>query len=288
MVMVCPSCKGSLIFSVDEIFCQNCNTQYRQIDSIPCFINPDTFDEEEAQYRNSKVSTEKNRKLNFYLRSRPAEILIANGYGNKHIGIDIGCGGGQNENFEHIYTKVTSKLVGVDVAIGALSSFRKNFPNASCIFGDAWKLPFEDSSCDFVTASGLIHHFIGQKKALSSLFNEIYRVLKGNGIFIFNEPNLLYPVSLIMHIPNRILQKIIPGARGRVPYERPIEFLEVRNVLRKARFANIGCEASSYAHHYMPERFINILMRKETILKKSSPIKYFGAWITMYGYKGKG
>ncbi len=40
--------------------------------------------------------------------------------------------------------------------------------------GDASKMPFEDSSFDFVTSSGSLHHW----KNPAQVFNEIYRVLK--------------------------------------------------------------------------------------------------------------
>jgi SAM-dependent methyltransferase len=256
------------------------------MDGVPCFIEPDAFKEEEVQHEKEKPLPEKIKRLDFYLRRVPAEILLERGFNGGKTGFDIGVGKGVNENFEHLWSRVTHNLVGVDVAPGALKRFKKNFSGCTGICADACSLPFEDSSFDFATASGLVHHFVGQK-VLSDLFGEVYRVLKNGGVFIFNEPNLLYPASLLMHIPNRLLQSIKPGARGRVPYERPIHFFEVRKELEKTGFVRTGFEASSFVHHRMPGWLIDLITARENSIRKRLPWKYFGRWICVYGQKGR-
>jgi SAM-dependent methyltransferase len=229
---ICVKDKGELFLENGEYICKKCGKTYQVVDEIPIFIdNLSDFYEEEKQYIHeldiiSSIHYEEIRKLNFYIRSRISEILLQKGFRNKK-GLDIGCGTGRNENFEHIYTKVTKDVIGVEVSLTAAKRFKKNFPDALCILATA--LPFEDESFDFITASGLVHHLIGHPhRIVLSSFKEWYRVLKIGGIICLNDPNLLYPISLMMHIPNRILQKIKPGARGRVPYERPILFSEIK------------------------------------------------------------
>jgi len=284
---ICPHCKETLLLTTDNFSCLNCSKFYPFTEGLPCFIDSHCFEKEEVQYEIKKEPAySKISNLNFYLRRVPAEILMRERFNNKDaIGLDIGCGVGKNENFEHLFCKVTKNLLGVDVAIEALRKFRKNFPDCLCLLADCLKLPFKDSTFDFVTASGLVHHFVGQKGTLSDLFCEVHRILKDGGIFIFNEPNLLFPASLMIHPFNRFLQKIKPGARGRVPYERPICFLECKKHLKKAGFTEIGIKASSFAHLYMPEKLINKIISFENMVLEKSPWKYFGSWITIWGIK---
>lgn len=281
----CPACKHPLVETANGFLCNICDCIYLNADGIPHFLNQQ-FESEEMQYK--KHSNKRNCKksqLNFYIRSYPAKILKSFGFGENSLGIDLGCGSGKGENFEHVYNDVTQKIIAVDVAQGALKKFKNNYPDTPCILSDACRLPFSNEVFDFITASGLVHHFIGQKKFLSDLFNDCYRVIKKEGIFIFNDPNLFYPASILMHAPNRFLQFIKPGARGRVPYERPIYFHEVVRVLEKAGFASINFSASTFAHQYMPKWLIDKIIEKESYLAKLPIIKYFGAWITVYARK---
>lgn len=254
--LICTSCKSALLQKGSFLQCDNCRRIYPLINGIPCFIPIDSFKEEENQYKKGAAADQKIRKLNFYLRRKIAEVLIEKGFGKNDTGLDIGVGTGANENFEHIYSKVTHDIYAVDAAFGALKKFKLNFPDNFCLLADGSTLPFEDFTFDFVTASGLVHHFIGQRNVLSALFAEIYRVLKYDGYFVFNEPNLLYPASLLMHPLNRVLQKVKPGARGRVPYERPISLSDVSPCLRSVGFRDIDFEATSFVHRYMPLQLI--------------------------------
>jgi len=185
---VCLEDKGPLSFEKRGYICRICGKVYPIIDGIPIFIDDQKkFESEERQYtkevdssleaRNGK--NKKIQKLNFYIRSRPNEILLQRGFKNKR-GIDIGCGTGKNENFEHIYTNVSKDVIGVEVSLSAAKGFTENF-KIPCIL--ASELPFEDESFDFITTSGLVHHLIGQPNdIIMASFNEWYRVLKKGGI----------------------------------------------------------------------------------------------------------
>ncbi len=291
IIFVCPEDKGHLSFKKSKYICRICGKVYPIIDGIPIFIDdPKTFQSEETQYTKKldsplearKHKNKKIQKLNFYIRSRPSEILLKRGFKNKR-GIDIGCGIGKNENFEHIYTHVSKNVIGVEVSLSAAKAFTENFADVPCIL--ASQLPFEDESFDFITASGLVHHLIGQPNKIVTSFREWYRVLKNGGIFILNDPNLLFPISIIMHVPNKILQKIKPGVRRRVPYERPVLFLELNSKLKRVGFKTIHCEATTFAHWTVPQTIITIITQQEALIRKSFPFKYLGHWITVSGEK---
>jgi SAM-dependent methyltransferase len=288
---VCPNCKQEIIRLETEYHCRFCDKSYPIIEGIPIFIDLKEFADEEKQYVNVSADgkpipvqkSDKFRQLDFYIRAHPATVLLKKGFSNK-IGIDIGVGTGKNQNFEHLYSKVSRNLIGVDVSLSAAKRFIANYPETQYIL--AVTLPFKDNTFDFITASGLMHHMIGQPlDILSSALNEWFRVLKPGGIIVTNDPNLYYPFSAMMYLPNKIIQRFKPGARGRVPYERPISFFEIRKIFRLIGFDNVECEASTLAHRLLPENIIRYITKKETFFLSSSPSKYFGAWITISAEK---
>ena len=161
--LVCPVCKNPLVNNKVTLSCNSCNQSYPIIVGIPTFINLQQFEDEEKQYRKPTFQKEKPhiRELNFNIRYSPTEILIKRSFRNKS-GLDIGVGSGINENFQHIYNKVSKDIIGVDVSFSGAKKFKKNYPDCPIVL--AKNLPFSDRVFDFITASGLIHHLIGQPK----------------------------------------------------------------------------------------------------------------------------
>lgn len=290
---VCPYCKVVLTYSKEKYTCTACDRYFPIIDGIPVFIDIEQFEEEEKVYRETPLQmpsvsqkplrSDSTGKLDFYIRSRPAEILIQRGYQNG-TGLEIAVGSGKNENFEHIYNKVTKDLIGTEVSFTAARAFSMNFPDCKVIL--ACDLPFNDETFDFITTSGVVHHIIGQPhNFLMASLREWFRVLKKGGLFISNDPNLLFPFSLMMHFPNRVLQRVKPGARGRVFYERPILFHELKDMLQKTGFRNASFDASTFAKSFFPSSVIKLIFAKEERFRKKTPYKYLGAWITVYAEK---
>lgn len=218
-------------------------------------------------------------QLHSYFRSKFAELLLKYGYKDK-FGLDIGCGTGS----QVLYSKVTQNIVCADVCLLAVKKLVEKFRVVG-IAADAKTLPFPDNYFDFIYASGVVHHLIGQKTTLFKFFKEFHRVLKPHGHFCFMDPNLLYPISLFIHIPNRILQFVHPGARGRVPYERPILYWEVLNPLQKVGFSKIVFEPVSYTNPILPQYIIDILLRYEHKYIRNKILKYFSSWIIICATK---
>lgn len=95
--------------------------------------------------------------------------------------LDMGCGQGQDSRFfsEHGYG-----VVGIDFSNDGIRFAKTksgNYKNLDFKVGDiSEKLPFEDSSFDVVYSHLALHYF--SKEKTKEIFDEIYRVLKKEGV----------------------------------------------------------------------------------------------------------
>ncbi len=94
--------------------------------------------------------------------------------------VDLGCGLGQdtkwllNKGFD---------VLSCDISDMALKKLKELLPNSKTMQLDVKeKLPFEDNSIGLINANLSIHYF--NMENTIKIFNEIYRVLKPNGLFI--------------------------------------------------------------------------------------------------------
>ncbi len=134
-----------------------------------------------------KTLTKKDYELESTAQSiNEFEILLKNIHLEPDsIFIDIGCGeGGFTKLIQNYYH--LDKAHGIDKNSMLLKkaekrniiTYQKNIMNSS--------LPFEDESVDFITCLGVLEHL----KEYDTLFSEINRILKKDGIVIFAVPNL--------------------------------------------------------------------------------------------------
>lgn len=90
--------------------------------------------------------------------------------------LDLGCGNGKtvstliDEGFE---------VTGIDFSETAIQQCRERFPRAEFVVGSIDKLPFPDSTFDFVTAVHVLEHL--DDAQLSATVGEVSRVLKDGG-----------------------------------------------------------------------------------------------------------
>ena len=103
--------------------------------------------------------------------------------------VDLCCGSG---DFVKIISKMHqfSEVIGVDNCENMLKAAKIKNPNRNFIKADCTKLPFENSSVDFVTMGFGLRNIVDRNQAL----NEIYRILKNKGKFLhldFGENNFL-------------------------------------------------------------------------------------------------
>ena len=94
--------------------------------------------------------------------------------------IDLGCGLGQDSVW---LIKNGFNVTSCDFSEKALNKFKEIYPNANIMNFDIENgLPFEDNSLGIVNANLSLHYF--DIKKTIEIFNDIYRILKKDGLFV--------------------------------------------------------------------------------------------------------
>ncbi len=92
--------------------------------------------------------------------------------------LDMGCGTGRFLEFAHH---------GVDFSEGMLQEAKSKFPNHHLKVGDVRQLPFEEHTFEAIYSLHVFMHL--DMATVKSAIQEAHRVLKPNGIFIFDFPS---------------------------------------------------------------------------------------------------
>jgi ubiquinone/menaquinone biosynthesis C-methylase UbiE len=196
---------------------------------------------------------------------------------NKNI-LEIGAG---ISEFLPIFAP-DNKLTALDISKVLLS---QNKVKANLVVGDAEKLPFADSSFDFVYLVGVLHHLENQRQALL----EIKRVLKINGKVFISEPtqwSLNLPYYLIRRVAIKVLgvDRFLNLSACGSPDESFIDLDVVREVF--------GGDIKVTMHKILPLRMPPIKLLEQLfpvnfndMLEKTPLIKNFGTIVFIQGRK---
>lgn len=96
--------------------------------------------------------------------------------------LDVGCASG----YFTVYFKNKAKnICGVDINKNLIEEAKKNYKGVKFILLKSEKLPFKSNTFDVVTILDVLEHVDNDK----IMINEIYRVLKKNGLLILSVPN---------------------------------------------------------------------------------------------------
>lgn len=108
--------------------------------------------------------------------------------------LDAACGEGYGSK---MLSECAKSVVGIDVDETAVSQAKEKYKanQLSFVVGTIAKLPFEDNSFDVVVSFETIEH-VGEEVQLQFL-EEIYRVLKHDGILIMSTPDKLVYTDLV-------------------------------------------------------------------------------------------
>ncbi|MBT7902783.1 class I SAM-dependent methyltransferase [Candidatus Woesearchaeota archaeon] len=97
---------------------------------------------------------------------------------NKNV-LDLGCGPGIHAK---ILTKKGAKVIGIDNSKESIKLAKTESPKSTFIVGDIEKLQFKSREFDVVFSAMVLGHF----KNWTKILNEVNRVLKKDGIFVFS------------------------------------------------------------------------------------------------------
>ena len=118
----------------------------------------------------------------------PATLSLLEKIKGKKV-LDLGCGTG-------IYTKILkrkgAKVQAIDISPKMIEIAKQYVRGVDFKIGTVYNLPYKSGSFDIVLASLVVHYFAN----LDAAFEEVRRVLKKGGFFIFSSYN---PVMAITH-----------------------------------------------------------------------------------------
>lgn len=121
-------------------------------------------------------------------------------HANTHtIVLDAGCGnGGILSSYKHLF----HKIIGVDTNQHLLN--QHGFLDEK-ILADLSAIPCKDNSIDLVTCDFVLEHIQNP----IAVFQEIFRVLKPGGVFLFRTTNVFNPVMMLSKFLPLFLHKIL-------------------------------------------------------------------------------
>lgn len=129
------------------------------------------------------------------------------------VWLDLGCGHNLlppwRSDKEKELTTSCKMLVGLDYD---MISLKKHTTIHYKMRGDSSSLPFQDNTFDLVTSNMVLEHF----NNVEMQFQEISRILKPKGVFIFHTPNARGYTTFLAHlVPESLKNFIVYILQGR-------------------------------------------------------------------------
>ncbi len=128
----------------------------------------------------------------------------------KGMVLDVGCGLGYGS--EMLY-RIRDSIVAFDISDTTLLYAKRNYPGPMYIRADAQAFPFKEMSFDAVVALEIIEHV----DSGTYLLQEIFRVLKKDGVLILSTPNVAH---LINRLERTLFKKNLLAKKSKNPYHK--------------------------------------------------------------------
>ncbi len=194
---------------------------------------------------------------------------------NSHQIIEVGCGGGI---FCEYISKRGYNVLGIDISPGAVSVAQEhasmNNLTANYQTASVYELPFADESFDVVMSSDFLEHI----EDLETAIYEMIRILKHNGLFIFD--TISRSEKAVQNFMSLESQGIIPpGTHDPLLFVQPeeLETLATKSGLEFARDEN-----NPYGFLIESIEFIDGSFQLKSIKLKDSFSTYIGYGIKKY------
>jgi len=180
------------------------------------------YDEYARQYH-EKLLTPENSFWNNYIERPAMTSLLSTRVKGKKV-LDLGCGSGL---FTRMLKDWGAEVVGSDISEGLLKIAKQENPDIKFVVENAASTGFSNETFDIVTSSMMVHYF----ENLEILFNEVSRILKKEGEFVFS----------MQHPFKEALKTIKDG-------EKRTYVLDKYNTCERKDFEMTGMNLSCYTH----------------------------------------
>jgi uncharacterized protein (TIRG00374 family) len=182
----------------------------------------------------------------------------------KSLVLDIGCGPGW---YLPLIGDSRSIVIGIDSSISQLRLARKNVPNSTLLSGDICDFPLKCDQFDVAYAINVFHH-LPSAEAQRQAFEEIYRILKPDGVLMLHEMNVTNPLfrfylGYVLPLFNKVDQ-------GTEFWIRP------KNLESSTLFTLRHTEYFTFLPDFLPGWLLHILRGPEQLLEHS-PIRKLSA-----------
>ncbi len=170
---------------------------------------------------------------------------------NNYNIIDIGCNFGSLIN--NIYNSEYQNVVGIDISHSKIVEGKKIYSNISdkLFEYDGVNIPFENQYFDVVMMFDVIEHI---PNVSEYLITQVNRILKSDGIFIFQTPNKM------TNIPWEIIKE--KSFTRYKTYHCSLQTLSsLRKLLQDAGFKNITIKKNNLLTEYNIKRLSKIIGR---------------------------
>lgn len=191
--------------------------------------------------------------------------------------LDAGCG--RSAPILRKFTNRAGELIGID-----LEDYPESLSNIHLIKGNLSYIPLKDNSVDIVISRSVLEHI----KNPISVYNEINRILRPAGSFIFLTPNLMDYVSIISWIiPNKFHNWIMSKIEGRnmqdsfPTYYKANTYHAIKKLSKKsgfliAEFKYLGQYPSTFTFNSL---LFLLATAYEKIISKFDCFKFLRGWL---------
>jgi ubiquinone/menaquinone biosynthesis C-methylase UbiE len=209
---------------------------------IPLFAESFLSPNAEAQrHHYNKIAAAYTANLEYphtqeYLAYLDRAALDAIGDGDLGAVAELCCGRGEALR---IFGRQVRRYIGIDVSENMLQATLKvhDHPNAIFLQADATRVPLAQDSIDTVVMLGGIHHV----PARAQLFEEVARILKPGGRFLYREPVSDF---VLWRALRAIIYRISPMLNHAT--ERPLLYEETVPVLERAGLKTIRYQTHGF------------------------------------------
>jgi SAM-dependent methyltransferase len=201
-VLRCPACRSTLTPKIDaqdgaeirtgSLTCDNCRASYPILESVPRFVESDSYTEafsfEWNVHRTTQVDSATGAQDSAIRFAQNLPFPAAQLEGKRVL--DVGCGTGR---FAEIALTHGATVFGVDLSLAVNAAYKNigTHPRMHIAQADVFRLPLALDSFDFIYSLGVLHHTPNCRKA----FEQLPQYLRPGGIVtitVYTDRNKYY------------------------------------------------------------------------------------------------